>query len=85
MLVISGYGTHLLKTESDLSWFLPTDSYFARFLNTQETFFGKGIAANLYIGKWRIFWRIEMIENLSSIIDKILLSGYHLIVLYPSM
>lgn len=50
MLAISGYGSYLLRTEQDLSWFLPTDSYFTKFLQTQETYFNEGKIANLYIG-----------------------------------
>lgn len=51
MLAISGYGTYLLKTESDLSWFLQPDSYLAKFLHTEESYFNEGTIANLYIGK----------------------------------
>ena len=52
MLAISGYGTYLLKTDADLEWFLPRDSYFAKFLKTQDRFFDDGIVANLYLGKF---------------------------------
>lgn len=52
MLVISGYGTYLLKTDSDLAWFLPTDSYFTKFLIAQDEYFDNGVVANLYIGKF---------------------------------
>ncbi|XP_067927836.1 patched domain-containing protein 3-like [Watersipora subatra] len=50
LLALSTYGTYLLKTDSDLSWFLPIDSYLKRFFHTQDKYFDKLLAANLYIG-----------------------------------
>jgi len=51
MIGISGYGASLLKTESDLKWFLPADSYLTKYLRSQEKYFDDGILAGLYIGQ----------------------------------
>ncbi|XP_067935970.1 patched domain-containing protein 3-like [Watersipora subatra] len=50
LLGLSGYGAYRLKTDSDMAWFLPTDSYLLRFLDTYESSFDEGIPADLYIG-----------------------------------
>jgi len=51
LLGVSSYGTYLLKTDSNLAWFLPTDSYLTRFFNRYDTYFGDGMLSDLYIGE----------------------------------
>ena len=53
LLGVSSYGTHLLRTDSDLTWFLPTDSYLTKFLRKYESSFDEGLIADLYIGMCR--------------------------------
>lgn len=62
MLAISGYGTYLLRTDADLEWFLPRDSYFARFLQTQDRYFDDGVVANLYVGERTHFQQFNILN-----------------------
>lgn len=52
LLAVSSYGTYLLRTDSDLSWFLPTDSYLTKFLRKYESSFDEGLIADVYLGEY---------------------------------
>lgn len=45
------YGSYKLRTDSDLDWFLPTDSYLTAYLRASEKFYpDDGLMVSLYIG-----------------------------------
>jgi len=64
LLGVSSYGTYLLRTDSDLSWFLPTDSYLTKFLRKYDTSFNEGMIADLYVGNVSYYNDTEKIQSL---------------------